>query len=213
MNKVSILKTLLAATLLTGCAAGEHTRVISSMFGDDGMAPEAMTNKHILAWVYFDEAHHDSARAIARTALYVAGVRKEANNYGYRYAPLSSSRLEEGSLLFQKKSSQLYITGAMIPDHIGKLKSGDIVELRSVSAWDSLVNFAATGEGQIVTQVLCRKADPAWQKCVDALPRFHDYKATGQTGRPFPASVKDYPENFKFSRFYDDKGKLLRPLP
>lgn len=211
--KTKLIQATLAAVLLGGCAMGEQLRVTGKILGDDGTAPEMMTNQHILGWVYFDEAHYDSARALAKNPLYVSGIRKDAGNYGYRYVAISSSRLEEGTFLFKNKSSQLYVTGAMVPDHIGRLRAADIVELRSIAPWDTLVNFTKDGEGQIVTRVLCRKAQPDWQKCVDALPRFHEYKATGQTGRPFPASVKDYPENFQFSRFYDDNGKLLKPLP
>jgi len=210
---IKTLVTIATASILAGCAAGEHTRAISAIFGDDGTAPPLMTNQHIIGYVYEDEAHFEKSLGIPKTTFYVSGIRKDANNFSFRYAAISSPRLEEGKVLWKDKSSQLYITGAMIPDQIGRLKAWDIVELRSIKPWDVLVDFRKTGEGQIVTRVLCRKSEPGWEACRDALPRFNKHPASGHTGRPFPSSVKDYPEKFTFSEFYGPKGELLRPLP
>lgn len=206
-----LLPGLLCITLLAGCAAGEHTRHISAALGDDGKAPPLMRNVHIVAWVGFDEKHLSKVGGLANTALYGSGVRKGNPNTTYRYVPVSSPRMETEGLLWWGPGAQMYIVGAMVPDHIGELKRADIVEVRSISSWDSLVDFHTTGEGQIVTRVLCRKASPDWQKCHDGLPKFDVHPAAGFTGTPFPASVKDY--GFTFSQYYDEQGKLLKPLP
>lgn len=211
------MKKLLAIALvvgtLAGCSAGPHTRVTSAILGDDGTAPELMTNSHIVAWVSFGERHRKDVTGIERTALYQVGVRPDSPNLKYRYVTVSSPRLERGkALLFWDNAGQLYLTGAMIPDQIGKLERGDLVELRSIASWDTNVNFHADGEGQIITRVLCRKASPDFQACLDKLPVFEGRKAVGPTGTPYPASVKGYP-GFTFSTYYDDKGQLTRPLP
>jgi hypothetical protein len=202
---------ILAAALLTGCTAGRHTRVFSNALGDDGKAPPLMRNVNVVGWVAFDERYLSNQWGIPNTVLYATGVRKGDLNTTYRYVPVSSPRMDEKGLLWKKVGSVAYVVAAMVPDHIGVLKRGDIVEWRSISSWDSLVDFHETGEGQIVTKVLCLKASPDWQKCHDALPMFHHHKAAGFTGTPFPASVKEY--GFTFSQYYDMNGTLLKPLP
>jgi hypothetical protein len=200
-------------SVLVGCAAGEHTRVMSRVFGDDGTAPALMTNQHIVAWVSFGERHRNHVTGIERTALYQVGVRSGSPNLRYRYVTVGTPRLEHGkALLFWDNSAQLYLTGAMIPDQIGKLEAGDVVELRSIASWDTNVNFHADEEGQIITKVLCRMKMPDRQACLDALPRFGKHPVSGQTGTPYPRSVKGY-EGFTFSTYYDDEGQLTRPLP
>ncbi len=74
-----------------------------------------------------------------------------------------------------------------------------------------LKDFSKTGEGNIVTRILCRKAQPDFDACENALPKTGKHKAMGPTGTPFLASVKEY--GFTFTPAYDDKGNLLRPLP
>ena len=206
-----LFSSLLGLALLTGCTAGEHTRHISAIYGDDGKAPPLMTNVNIVAWAGFNELPLRKVSGIANTALYASGVRKGSSNARYRYIAFSSPYLENEGFLWKAPGSQQYLNGAMIPDQIGELKRGDILEVRSIASWDSLVNFHTTGEGQVVTRVLCRKASPDWQKCHDALPKFHKIQAAGPTGTPFLPSVKDY--GFTFSQYYDDEGKLLKPLP
>lgn len=202
---------LLSIAILAGCAAGEHTRYTSALLGDDGKAPPLMRSTHIVAWAGFDEKPLAKVGGFANTVLYASGVRKGNPNALYRYVAVSSPRLEDDGFLWFKSGSQIYVVGAMVPDHIGELKREDILEVRSISSWDSLVDFHTTGEGQVVTRVLCRKASPDWKKCHDSLPMFLHHKAAGFTGTPFPASVKDY--GFTFSQYYDEEGKLLRPLP
>lgn len=202
---------LLGIALLTGCTAGEHTRHTSKLMGDDGTAPPLMRSVHIVAWAGFDEKHLSKVSGLANTALYASGVRKGNPNAMYRYVAVSSPRMENEGFLWKSPGDVMYVVGAMVPDHIGELKREDILEVRSISSWDSLVDFHSNGEGQIVTKVLCRKSSPDWKKCHDALPMFHKHRAAGFTGTPFPSSVKDY--GFTFSQYYDEEGKLLRPLP
>lgn len=203
---------LVATAMLTGCSYGLHTRVISGVFGDDGQAPLLMRDKNVVGWVAFDEKHFSKAAGIAKSALYASGVRKESKVMNYRYVPISSPRMENHTgVLWKPPGAQMYVVGAMVPDHIGELKAADIVEWRSISSWDSLVGFDTTGEGQIVTRVLCRKSSPDWKKCHDSLPAFHHLKAAGFTGTPFLPSAKDY--GFTFTEFYDESGNLLKPLP
>lgn len=201
---------LLMAVLLAGCAAGEHTRVFSKVLGGPQEAPEAMRNVHLVGWVVQDEQSPAKVKRGLDTALYMTGIRNGTPLMQYRSTPVTTPRLEKG-VLWKDDGWMIDALAALVPDHIGALKQGDIVEWRSVNYWDSTVNFEKDGEGQVVTRVLCRKSAPDFEACRDALPRYGKHKAAGPTGTPFPASVKEY--GFTFSKFYDMKGEPLRPLP
>ena len=86
-----------------------------------------------------------------------------------------------------------------------------MVEFRQTVTLDTQKDFSKTGEGNVVTRVLCRKAQADYEACLDTLPRAGKVKGSGPTGRPFPATVKEY--GFTFAPAYDEKGKLLRPFP
>lgn len=71
-------------------------------------------------------------------------------------------------------------------------------------------SFTAKQDGNIVVRVLCRKADPAYEKCRDALPQVRKYP-NGPTGTPYPVSVKEY--GYTFTPAYDAKGQPTRAIP
>jgi hypothetical protein len=102
----------------------------------------------------------------------------------------------------------MFLTGAMVPDHLPPLKAGDIVEVRQTSTWRSMEGFVAKGEGNIVVRVLCAKAQPDFAACLDRAPRIGKYKGVGPTGSPYPKSVSDY--GYTFSPTYDAAGKRVR---
>jgi len=210
--KASILSVYLG---LAGCAAGPHTLIISDMVGDTHRPPALMQDVNVAMTVMADEGHRSKVPKAMRVELYLAGLREGAPAERYRYIVGISYRLEHGSLLWRDRASLPHVAGAMVPDHIGALKAGDVVEMRSVATRDALPNFHRDGEGQIVTRVICRKASPDWKNCfLNVAPRFGKngkYVASGQTGTPFLASVKDY--GFTFSEFYDDEGNRVRELP
>lgn len=201
---------LLMAFLLAGCAAGEHTRVITKMLGGTEEAPEAMRNVHLVGWVNYDEQSPVKFSGPPGISLYATGIRKGTSMVQYRSIPVSTPRIEK-AILWKEDGWMVDTLAALVPDHIGVLKKGDIIEWRSISYWDSLVNFERDGEGQVVTRVLCRKSDPDFESCRQSLPRFGKQAAAGPTGTEFPVSVKDY--GFTFSKFYDLQGAPIRALP
>jgi hypothetical protein len=91
------------------------------------------------------------------------------------------------------------------------LKAWDLVELRQSGTYDTVKNFSKTGEGNAVLRVLCRRADPAYEKCVEALPRIGAHKGQGLMKTEYPASLKSY--GFSFSPAYAKDGSALRALP
>lgn len=112
-------------------------------------------------------------------------------------------------LLYIRKGDHPYPTTAIVPDQLPMLKAGDLVEIRNTRTWDSVKDFIATGEGNVVVRVICAKADPAFDKCVEVKgPKLGKHKGRGPTGTPYPASVKDY--GFTFTKRYDQKGDPLR---
>jgi hypothetical protein len=141
--------------------------------------------------------------------MYAAGIRKGAPKFSYRVVLLNLGNLD--SFLWIRSGDQTFSAVGVVPDQIGELKAGDYVEYRNTLTFESLVNFSQTGEGNIVTKVLCRKAQPDFEACLDSLTMTGKQKDSGDTGRPFPASVKDY--GFTFTPAYDKDGSLLKSLP
>lgn len=171
-----------------------------------------MKDTHLLANVPWDEKGINEVSGLMNTAYYATGIRRGTPVAQYRAVALWTSSMEGSGVLWKKDGEQAYVVAALVPDYIAMLKAGDVVEWRSISTWDSLLDWETTGEGQVVTRVVCRKADPLYRACVDAQPVYNgSFKATGRTGTPFPASVKGY--GFTFSRFYDAQGKQIRSLP
>jgi hypothetical protein len=211
MRCLSCVLWIAVAGLLAACAPGPHLFVAHSVmnFAGSELGPE-MVNRHLVGWVGFNEDHASRVHRQGQAQLYGQGIAEGTPEYALRYVHISMGQLK-GVPLFAGDGEYPWYTGAAVPDHLPRLMAADIVEVRQVGTLRTLTNFTKTGEGNIVTRVLCRKAQSDYQACLDALSRTGKVKGVGPTGTPYPVSAKEY--GFTFTPAYDDKGDLLRPLP
>lgn len=199
----------LALVLLTGCSAGPHLHINNAIVngGSYEVGPE-MRNRHLIATVAFDEAHAGQYNRITKNTLYVQGIVEGTPEYRYRVVKLNLAQLKGAA--WYADGEFAWWTGALVPDHIERLKAWDLIEFRQPTGNRSMEDFSKKGEGNVVVKVLCRKADPNWEKCRDSLPQVGKFGPGGDTGIPYPDSVKGY--GFTFTPAYDDKGVPVRPL-
>lgn len=211
MNSSIKLLALVLAVLLTGCAAGPHTRVLSRMTGNDGKLEPLMVRTNLVGVVGFNEQHLSKANGYTNTVFYTHGIRRGSPEAQYRAVLVNTGLMSKTDALWVKSGERRWSTAVLVPDHIAELKAGDLVEYRSIDGEDSNISWLSGGDGQAVLRVLCRKSQPDFDQCVDGLPRWNGFKGMGHTGTPFPDSVQDY--KFSFTKYYDENGKLLMPLP
>lgn len=171
------------------------------------LGPE-MRDRNLIATVGYDEKYTGVAAVPARTSAYLQGIVEGTPEHGLRVAHLNLAQLKGSG--WYSDGQFAYFTSAAVPDQIGKLKAWDLVEYRSAGTYRTLENFTTKQEGNIVVRVLCRKADPDYEKCRDALPQMRKYP-NGPTGTPYPVSVKEY--GYSFTPAYDAKGQLTRVIP
>ncbi|WP_281915303.1 hypothetical protein [Caldimonas thermodepolymerans] len=197
-----------AMMLLAGCAETPLVHVGNRVFNFGTGLPDDMLGRHVAGMVAFDEDWVGNYGRIARNALYAQGIAKGTPEYGLRVVRINLNNT--GELLWKKKGSLLFMTGAIVPDHLPPLKAGDTVEIRNVSTWHAMEDFLAKGEGNIVVRILCRKADPNYEACLNDPngPSVGDIRGVGETGTPYPEKVADY--GFTFTPLYDEKGNKLR---
>ena len=201
---------LAAAAVLAGCAGNSFTVAATKAYNLGQPLPETMRNRHLAGWVGFDEAWVETYNIPSRSSLYSQGIHPGTPEYQMRVARINLSNSGPG-MLWMDKGRLGYPTGAIVPDHIRQLRAGDIVEIRQTETWDTMKGFTSTGEGNVVVRILCSKADPGYDDCLEKAPRVGKYKGFGETHTPYPASVKDY--GFTFTPMYDASGKQLRPFP
>lgn len=199
-----------AAAALSGCAGNSLTVAATKAYNLGQPLPEEMRNRHLAGWVGFDEAWVQTYNIPSKSALYSQGVRPGTPEYQMRVARINLSNSAPG-ILWMDQGRLGFATGAIVPDHIRQLRAGDIVEVRQTDTWDTMLGFAAKGEGNIVVRILCSKGDPGYDECLEKAPRIGRHKGVGETGTPYPTNVKEY--GFTFTRMYDEKGKQLRSFP
>jgi len=168
-----------------------------------------MRNRHMIATVGYDETVPMSYPPIGRNSAYVHGVIKGTPEYGYRAVLLTMGQLKGAA--WYADGEYMWATTALVPDHIGRLKAYDVVEFRQLNASRSLENFSKNGEGNVIVKVHCRRADGDFEACKKALPQIGKFGPGGDTGIPYPASVKEY--GFTFTPAYDANGTPVRPIP
>lgn len=213
--KLSITKSALAVAvgamaLLAGCAGNPVTEVTNQIFNLGQSVPAEMRDRHLAAWVGFDEAWAGSYGNQARNALYVQGIKPGTPEYNLRVVRINLSNSEPG-MLWMEQGKLTFMTGAVVPDSMPKLHAGDIVEVRQTGTWKTMEGFTQSGEGNVVVRVLCYKADKDYDQCLDKAPKVGTYKGKGETHTPYPASVRDY--GFSFTPMYDVQGHAQRPFP
>jgi hypothetical protein len=139
--------------------------------------PEGMHHVNLIGTVAFDEAFAGDYGRVAQGVLYVMAIKKGSPEYRYRVVPTNLRHLN--GFLYKSDGEVTYPTGAMVPDHLPELKAWDIVEVRQTGSYDVMEGFSKTGEGNAILRILCRKSDPGYEQCADALPRIGKYRAQG----------------------------------
>lgn len=146
---------------------------------------------------------------MGRNSAYGHGLVKGTPEYGYHAAILTMGQLKGAG--WYADGEYIWATTALIPDNVNRLRAHDIVEFRQLGASRTLENFSKTGEGNVIVKVHCRRADANFEACKNALPQIGKFGPSGDTGIPYPASVKSY--GLSFTPAYDSEGKPLRPIP
>lgn len=204
MRLIALL--LMACALISGCAAGPHLHAGNAIFNLGQSLPPEMVDRHLAGYVGFDEDFVDRYNRVAKNVLYVQGIVKGTPEYQLRIARMNISN--PGSALWVDSGELTVMTGAVIPDQLPRLKAGDIVEIRQTGTYRTMENFLQKKEGNIVTRIICRKADADYENCLNTkAPRIGKVKGVGETGTPYPASVADY--GFTFTPAYTPDGKPL----
>lgn len=204
LRQLALWAGVCAAGALAGCGASPMLHVGNAVANMGQDLPADMRERHLAAMIAFDEDFAGRYNRVSRNVLYVNGIVEGTPEYLYRVARVNLHH-SQGNWVW-KEGSYLFQTGALIPDHLPALKSGDVIEVRQTGTWRTMENFSQTGEGNIVVRVLCAKADPRYEACLEKAPRIGTYRGQGPTGTPYPRSVKDY--GFKFTPKYDADGRL-----
>jgi hypothetical protein len=214
MNAKSIVLALaIPLVALTGCAPGrqlEISRVVNEkVFGG---VPKIMLKKNIIATIGFDEVAPRKYNSLVRGNFYGMGAKEGDPEFNYRLVKINTN--EFTSVPFWSYGEALYQNTAAVPDQLPRMMAGDVVEFHFTSQFDSIKGFSGRDpenpEVNAVTRVLCRKNDPLFQKCLDALPRFSEKLWGGFTDQPYQP-LKNY--GYTFSPWYDDASKQLHPFP
>ena len=200
---------VLACLALTACAPGPHLHVNNAIFYLGSEIEPEMRDRNLIATVGYDEDFVGNYPGrLAQSTAYVHGAGEGAPERQLRAVYLTLTHLK--GFAWYPAGKLFYSTMAAVPDSLGRLKAWDLVEYRSTGTYRTLENFATKQDGNIVVRVLCRRAEPDYEKCRDALPQVRNYP-NGPTGTPYPASVKEY--GYTFTLAYDAKGQPTRAIP
>ena len=205
MRKILVL--ILASVVLAGCASPSMTYKGTRLLNANQDYPEEMRNLHKAATIAFDETFAGNMNRHSQAIFYQHGVRRGTPEYHLRVARVNFNFLR-GKLYIRDGEFPTY-SAAIVPDHLPRLMAGDLVELRNITFWGGLTNFSEVQEGNVVVRILCQRADPEYESCMDRAPRTGRVRGVGPTGTPFPQSVREY--GFTFSRAYDEQGRPLLP--
>lgn len=199
-----LLLSLGGAFVLAGCGATPMLHAGNAIANMGQELPPEMQQHNLAAMVAFDEDFVGRYNRVSKNVLYVNGIIEGTPEYLYRVARINLHH-SQGNWLW-KEGAYLFQTGALIPDHLPALKSGDVVEVRQTGTWRTMEGFSRTGEGNIVVRVLCAKAQANYDKCVDKTPRIGTFRGQGPTGTNYPASVREY--GFTFTPRYGPTGDV-----
>lgn len=201
--RIAVMCSLVA---LAGCSPNPVLKVSSRVLNFGLDLPAYMTQVNLVGTVGFDEAFVGKYHRATQGLMYLHGVEVGKPEYGYRAVHVELRFLEGG---FRWEDGEFgYRKVAMVPDHLPMLKAGDKVEIRQSGTFDTVVDFAKLGQGNAILRVLCKKSDPGYTACEDALPKTGKYKGQGKTGTPYLTSLKEY--GYTFTQAYSQKGERLR---
>lgn len=200
---------LLTCVILAGCGASPLLHVGNQVANFGQELPQNMVHRHVAGMVGFDEVWAGAYNRIARNALYVQGIVQGSPEYQLRVARVNLANT--GSNVLWKAGELNFMGGAIVPDHLPRLKAGDVVEIRQTGTWRTMENFVAKQEGNIVVRVLCRADAADYQSCKDTGPKVGKYGGAGETHSEYPSSVRSY--GFTFTPHYSQSGELVRAYP
>ena len=200
---------LAIALALSGCSANPTMKVTTRMFNFGIELTPEMVGANMVGVIGFDEDFAGNYGRLAKNALYGQGIEEGVPEYQYRVVRVNIQQTNRAGWYAPGRIT--LTTGAMVPDHLPRLRAGDIIEIRQTGTYETMKDFARINEGNIIVRLLCPKAAPDYEACVDRQPSIGKYKTSGFSRTPYPASVKEY--GFTFTPAYDTTGKLLRPLP
>lgn len=200
-----VVASLTSLIFLCGCQT-PVIPVINQVINLGMDLPDDMQHRNISAIVAFNETWAGNYPFAARNQLYTQGIKRGTPEYGLRVVRINMRHTDGAAWV--SPGEKLWLTAAIVPDHIPTLKESDIVEIRQTGTWDVDKNFIARGEGNIVIRVLCLKASPDYADCVKKQPHIGKFEGFGATGTYYPPSIQAY--GFSYTPKYDEDGK---PLP
>lgn len=206
LSRLAVAGVMLA---LSGCAPGPWLKATSTVVNLGQDLPDNMVHVNLIGTIAFSETFAGEYSRANRNILYTGGVEAGRPEFNYRVVRVSLRHLT-GALVFGAGDLD-YPTAAMVPDSFPALKAWDIIEIRQSGTFYTMKDFAETGEGNAIIRVLCRKSQPDYEACANALPKLGRHRAQGLTGTPYLPSLKDY--GYTFTPAYSAVGALLRPLP
>ena len=202
---VNILVSVMSIGVLAGCQSSAIVAINKTL--NMGMELEpAMKGRNIAGGVTFDEEWAGAMSYAAKNQLVAMGVNKGDPEYSMRVVRVNTRHPAYAG--WMASGDKIWPTSAIVPDHIPKLHTFDIVEIRQTGTWEVNKNFAKTGEGNIVVRILCKYGDPAYESCLDRQPRIGKHRGFGETGTLYPVSAKEY--GFSYTPMYDQNGKAIR---
>lgn len=203
--KSTLAGAIAIATL--ACLSGCQTPIIHGINSVTSLGlPDDMVHRNVAGMIAFDEVWAGDYNFANRNNLYAQGVPSGSPEYGLRVARVNMRNSD--SVLYIRQGDRLWIAIGIVPDHLPRLKAGDIVELRQTAAVRTAENYVSTGEGNIIVRVLCPVSAPDYAACLKLQPKLGKHEGYGATGTPYPASVKEY--GYTFTPKYDANGKLLQ---
>lgn len=211
-STLRVISILAVAASLTGCAGYIRTMTKVQNLGLP-MNPKSV-NAHVYAEVSRDEEWVRDIFINRRAQYFPSGVLDDNGTQNYRIAEMFMTLLDDAMIFPPTLAGTHFIfrVGA-VPDQFPRLYKGDIVELRNVGTWDTMIDFPVTGEGNAITRVLCRVKEPTFKDCRNSLPRVGlSGRPSGLTDAPFRPSMRDYAP-LTYTVWYDNKGKPNREYP
>jgi len=189
--------------LVVGCQSPAIT-VTNSLFGIN--LDDNMKGRNLGAAVAWDEQWAGLMTSPARNQLYAQGIAKGTPEFNLRVVRVNTRF--EFSGLFESTGDRMWLTSAVVPDHLPKLHMLDIVEVRQTDSFQVNKDFASKGEGNIVVRILCKYGTPDYEACLDRQPRIGKHRGFGETNTPYPVSIKEY--GFTYTPMYDAEGRAIR---
>jgi hypothetical protein len=173
----------------------------------DGL-PAYQLNNHITGEVLFDEEFIGSARRPIPTFFYVNGDISEKDPQWYMRGVQIATAIDKGNIR-HARGSFLWRVSALVPDHLPRLKKGDIVEVRNARDWEQLKHWSEEkADVNVVLNILCRKEQADYEACYKALPRFNPkHPSYGYSRTPVYDTWHAY--GLTFTRAYSNAGTVL----